>query len=162
MGSAYSVGPLHKVSYLEPVPGAPPATDRAQILQILPNTTGEIRPMRFRSPRPSEIIAWRDRISAKYRSQLQEDLVWDEEADFNESDHVASSGELMLRYVAAVLDGRGSEAAARALRGAPRPPWEVQAPDVSAALQRGFAGRFPHLLLGTTCWLPYRNHLIIE
>ena len=162
MGVGYTAGPLHKISYLEPVPGSQPIHDPPSFVQHIPNAKWDGRPTQFRSPRSTDIVAWRDRISAKYQSQLGEDLVWDEEADFVDSEDVASSSDGMLRYVAAVLDVRGPVRAEQALVRATRPEAQARVSDFTAAEQRGFTGRFPHLLLGATCWLPYQRHLIIE
>jgi hypothetical protein len=39
---------------------------------------------------------WRQRLDAKYRDQLGEDLTWDERGTFEASDDVATSGDVLM------------------------------------------------------------------
>jgi hypothetical protein len=55
-----------------------------------------------------EILAWRQGIATKYRDQLEEQLTWNEDTTFEVSDEVATSGDVVFRYVAAILDQRGT------------------------------------------------------
>lgn len=114
-----------------------------------------------RSPPAAVIVAWRDRLSDKYAHQLGEQLLWDENSEFDRSEDVAASADVSLRYTAAILDQRGP-AGARFLAGASEPSGEVLNAAFSDAERWGFAGRFPQLLRGARYWLPFRRHLIIE
>jgi hypothetical protein len=74
---------------------------------------------------------------------------------------VATSGDVMFHYVAAVLDQRGKSGLSKMLDVGKPPPQELGAAFAEAD-RRGFAGRFPHLLLGANVWLPFKKHLMIE
>jgi hypothetical protein len=119
-----------------------------------------IREGRFRSPLETDIVIWRDRIAQKYADQLGEILSWDEASGFQQSEDVATSADLLLRYVAAVVDQRGPDA--RYLAGTRKPSHSEMGPVFDFAEQRGFTSGFPQLLLGAKYWLPFRRHMIIE
>ena len=175
MGVGYQASPLCRISDLEipgdvpkdtPGPGQPvasgedPASDPPS---GQPGFSGIIRdaPMGSRSSVKADILEWRDHLARKYRVQLGEDLSWDEDSDFKQSADAGVSGDLLLRYVAAVLDQRGPDAA-RALVGVREIPDAEMDAVLGEANQRGFAGRYPQLLLDAQYWLPFKRHLIIE
>lgn len=162
MGVGYQVSALHDIHYLEPIEGAPPDAPPPSWLSLMPNTHWDGRPTRFVSPRQADIVAWRDRMAAKYRTQLGEDLTWDEGSDFSVGAEAATGWDLMLKYVAAVIDQEGAAAAARLLKDGKRPARDQYGPVFDAIEGRGFMIRFPHLLLNVTCWLPFQRHMIIE
>jgi len=162
MGVGYQVSALHDIRYLEPIEGARADAPPPSWLSLMPDAQWDGRPTRFVSPRQADIIAWRDRIAAKYRAQLGEDLTWDEDSDFSAGEETATSWDLMLKYVAAVIDQEGDAAAARLLIGRKTPTSDQYGPVFDAIEGRGFMIRFPHLLLNVTCWLPFERHMIIE
>lgn len=163
MGVGYSASPLHRIAYLEPDPNATEQLAPPPFLKDFPpGTVWDGRPTRFRSPARADIVAWREGISTKYHGQLGEDLSWNEDSDFERSEDVATSADMLFRYVAAVLDQQGNERAARVLLGAIKPPYELLDRVFTDADRRSFAGKFPHLLLGAHYWLPFQRHLIIE
>lgn len=135
MGIGYSVSPLHRVI----------AMDASAM------TTAT----------PEAIVAWRDRLGAKYRDQLEEALTWDEGSAFQASEDVATHGDVMLHYAAAVLDQRGQAGLRQVIQGGNPPQSEFDAVFAEAS-RRAFGGRFPHILLGATVWLPYKSQLMIE
>ena len=161
MGVGYAASALHRIAYLETVPGSKPGT-KPPPFPLPPGMVWAPRPARFSSPDAAAIIAWRERISAKYRSQLEERLWWDEESDFEQSEDVRTSADMLLRFVAAVLNQRGPNTAAAALKGATKPSPLDQAATFEEAERRGLAGRFPQLLLGAWYWLPFLRNVIIE
>jgi hypothetical protein len=65
------------------------------------------RTVRLRSPTTEEILAWRARLTTKYRDELEEELTWDEGSTFEVSQDVGASADVMFHYVAAVFDQRG-------------------------------------------------------
>jgi hypothetical protein len=67
----------------------------------------------------------------------------------------------MFHYVAAVLDQRGQSEFRQLIDVRNPPPEELDAAFVEAS-RRGFGGRFPHLLLGASLWLPFKRPLMIE
>lgn len=162
MGIGYQASALHLIAYLvasdDDVSTVPPPGWR---LPPIPGVLYHSRPAQFRSPAVATILAWRDRLSAKYRSQLGEPLSWDEAGEFQVSEDAASSGDLMLRYVAALSD-EGGPPAVRRLVGNPRPAHGEIGRTLDAAHARGFSGHFPQLLLGASVWLPFGRDLIIE
>ena len=143
MGVGYAASPLHRIGYLD--------------------ASSDVHegPMRSRSPSKADILAWRDGISRKYRDQLGEDLSWDEDSAFERAEDAASGADMLLRYVAAVLDQRG-ETALRGLAGPARPSSTEVEPVFAEANRRGFGGRFPQLLLRARYWFPFQRHIIIE
>jgi hypothetical protein len=112
-------------------------------------------------PEASEIVRWRDRLADKYRAQLDELLTWDEATEFETSEDAATSADVMLRYVAAIVDERGLEGL-RGLVGAERPPHGEIGRALVRVERRGFTGRFPQLSLTEYYWLPFRRNMIIE
>jgi hypothetical protein len=162
MGVGYSASALHHIAYSEPDPDSTWRDPPPGFMELFPGAVRNGRATRFRSPAPVEIVAWRDRVSAKYRTQLGEDLVWDEDDSFTDSEDVATSADVLLRYVAAVLDERGEKAAAGALLRTTKPPRDQMTPVLAAACQRGMTSSFPHLLLGGRCWLPFAQNAIIQ
>lgn len=164
MGVGYSVSPLHCISYLEPIEGTkpqpPPSNDMVAALHKM-GTVWDGTPTAFRSPSITDIIRWRNGVSEKYRYQLGEELLWDENSTFEKSEDVGTGVDVMLRYTAAVLDQRGP-VNARSLVRATRPAAMVLNAVLSESKRRGFGCRFPHLLLGATYWFPFKGHLIIE
>ena len=167
MGVGYSASPLHRMSYVDrtsmsgrpAVRGDSPLTD----LLIEKGARGTVYDglMRFRSPPKADILAWRDRIAFKYRSQLGEDLSWNEDSAFQQSEDAATSADMLLRYVAAVVDQSGSNAV-RSLSDSGKPAGEELDKVFAEATRRGFGGRFPQLLLGAHFWFPFQRHMIIE
>ncbi len=167
MGVGYSASPLRRIGYLDTsAPGRPAVPGESAIADLLSGMSGarvivSDGPMRFRSPSKADILAWRDRIAARYRDQLGEDLTWDEDSGFEQSEDAATSADMLLRYVAAMFDQRGP-VAAHALAGMAKPSQAELDLVFAEAARRGFAGRFPQLLLGTRYWLPFQRNLIIE
>jgi hypothetical protein len=163
----YSVSPLHTIRYFDPrnARAEPlPRDGRDPIQQIFPDTK-RFRLLSwaeaFRSAPKADILAWRAGVSAKYLPQLGQPLDWDEDSNLSASEDLASSSDLSLRFVAAVLDRHG-DAAVRALARRPLPAESIVDATLAGACGRGFAGRFPHLLLGARTWFPFKRHIIIE
>jgi hypothetical protein len=113
MGVGYQVSPLHRVSYLDLsaahekpiVRGENPGLDG--LADVIGAKTTLAGPIRFRSPTVESILEWRQRLQAKYAEQLGEELSWDERSAFEDSEDVATRGDVRLHYVAAVLDQDG-------------------------------------------------------
>jgi hypothetical protein len=118
-------------------------------------------PAGFRSPVAGDIIAWRDHLAIRYGSQLGELLSWDEASDYSKSEDVAPGADLLLRYVAAVVDERGPQAI-HSLVGADKPAHDEIHRALGGVDRRGCAGRFPQLLLVPEFWLPFQQNMIIE
>jgi hypothetical protein len=161
MGVGYAASAFHRIVSLETDPGSKPA-DKPPPFPLPPGMVWAPRPARFSSPDAAVIIAWRERISAKYYPQLEERLWWDEESDFEQSEDVRTSADMLLRFVAAVLDQRGPDGAAAVLKGATKPSAQDRAATFVDAERRGPAGRFPQLLLGVRYWLLFQRDVIIE
>lgn len=163
MGVGYQASPLHRISFLivdkAESDGTQPPTGSG--LPPIPGAKYLTQPLRFRSPAASDIIRWRDRLAEKNLAQLGERLSWDETSDFASSEEAAVSADVMLRYVAAIVDERGPHGL-RSLVGADKP----EHPEIARALdgvgRRGFTGRFPQLSLGEYYWLPFQRNLILE
>jgi hypothetical protein len=117
--------------------------------------------VRLRSPTMEDILAWRERLATKYRDQLEEELTWDEGSTFEISEDVATGGDVMFHYLAAVLDQRGESELGRLLDAGKPSEQELDAAFAEAS-RRSFGGRFPQLLLGASVWLPFKRHLMIE
>jgi hypothetical protein len=166
MGVGYCVSPLHRITYFDtsamtmrpPVKGSDSPID--QIAEATGASVGVGVP-RLYSPAIKEILAWRQGVATKYRDQLEEQLTWDEDTTFEVSEEVATSSDVMFRYVAAILDQRGTSELNKLLDITEPPRHEYQAVFAEAD-RRGFGGRFPHLLLGANLWLPFRSQLMIE
>jgi len=161
VGVSYQASALHLILYFvidekaphttEPPPGWPRSAGPKYVTE----------PASFRSPAAEDIVAWRDKIATKYATQLGELLTWDETSDFQRSEDSAVSGDVLLRYVAAVADESGTDAIAK-LSGLHKPlPEEIERA-LDGAHRRGFTGRFSQLLLGSRYWLPFRRNMIIE
>ena len=116
---------------------------------------------RLYSPTVVEILTWRQGLTTKYRGQLEENLTWDEDTTFEVSEDVATSGDVMFHYVAAILDQRGTSELSK-LVDIKEPPRRDYDAVFAEADRRGFSGRFPQLLLGANLWLPFKRHLMIE
>lgn len=167
MGVGWSASPLHRIAYLDTssMPGRPAVHGDDPLTDLLIANGGMVTvhdgPMRSRSPPNADILAWRDRIALKYRSQLGEDLSWNEDSTFERSEDAATSADMLLRYVAALVDQRGPDAA-RGLANTGKPATAELDSVFAEATRRGFGGRFPQLLLGAQYWLPFQRHMIIE
>ncbi|MEI9982925.1 MAG: hypothetical protein WDN69_06730 [Aliidongia sp.] len=163
LGVGYQASALHLISYRfvdekAPYTTAPPSGWK---LPPIPGAKFMTEPARLRSPAMEDIIAWRDNLAAKYASQLGELLSWDEPSDFRKSEDAAVSGDLLLRYVAAVARQGGADELVK-LVGRQKPAQEELRRVLDGAIQQGFTGRFPQILLGTQIWLPFQRNLIIE
>jgi hypothetical protein len=117
-------------------------------------------PVRPRSPTVESIVAWREGLASKYRDQLHEELTWDERSNYESSQDVSTSGDVMLHFAAAVLDQRGQ--AGLSVINQRRPNDSDLEAAFAEAQRRGFGGRFPQLLLGARIWLPFSSNLMIE
>jgi hypothetical protein len=163
LGVGYQASALHKIGYLDLDKDAPSTSEPPFLWKLppIPDARYATEPARVRSPAAADIIAWRDRLAIKYRSQLGEVLSWDETSDFVESEDAATSADVLLRYVAARVDEDGSPAI-RGLIDADEPPiGEIQRA-LEGADSRGFTSRFPQLLLRSAFWLPFQRNVIIE
>ncbi len=163
MGVGYQASALHLISYLVVDENAPSITEPPPgwVLPAIPGAKYMTEPAQLRSPSASDIVAWREKIAAKYASQLDEFLTWDETSDFEKSEDVATSGDLLLRYVAAVIEESGPAAVVK-LKGRHKPTTEELDRAFDEVDRRGFTGRFSQLLLGSQYWLPFQRNLIIE
>jgi hypothetical protein len=167
MSMGYQVSALHRLSYLDMsalhtrpiVRGENPVLDA--FLEVAPGATVADGPVHMRSPTTENILSWRQRIASKYHDQLDGQPTWDEYSDFEDSDDVASSQDLLFHYLAAVLDQRG-QAGLKELVGRDAPSYDEMHAAFSEAARRGFGGRFPQLLLAATIWLPFERNLMIE
>ncbi|RBP08638.1 hypothetical protein DFR50_12424 [Roseiarcus fermentans] len=162
LGVGYQASALHLISYLVVDAKAPYTTEPPPGWKLppIPGARYMTEPARFRSPATEDIIAWRDKLATKYAPQLGELLSWDEPRDFYKSEDAAVSGDLLLRYVAAVAQ-QGADELAK-LVGRQKPAQEELRRALDGAIQRGFTGRFPQILLGAQIWLPFQRNLIIE
>jgi hypothetical protein len=166
MGVGYCVSPLHRIIHFDaspittrpPVKGSDSPIDRSA--ELMGTNVGVGTP-RLYLPAIQEILAWRQVVATKYRDQLEEQLTWDEDTTFEVSEDVATSGDVMFHYVAAILDQRGTSELDKLIDITEPPRHEYQAVFAEAD-RRGFGGRFPHLLLGANLWLPFRSQLMIE
>jgi hypothetical protein len=163
MGVGYEASALHLISTLVVDESAPYTTEPPAWwgLPPIPGAKYMSGPPRFRSPAASEIVRWRNRLALRYRAQLGERLTWDEQSEFSLGEDAAVSADVMLRYVAAIVDEHGPEGL-RSLVGAEKPAHEEIARALDAVDRRGFTGRFPQLSLTEYYWLPFQRNLIIE
>jgi hypothetical protein len=167
MGVGYSASPLHRIIYLDTsaITTGPPVKGRSvppdSVAEQLGANVANEGTVRLRSPTIDDILAWRERLATKYRDQLEDGLTWDEGSTFEVSEDVATSGDVMLHYVAAVLDQNGKSQLGKLINGEKPPPQELSEIFAEAS-RRSFGGRFPHLLLGAHLWLPFRSQLMIE
>jgi hypothetical protein len=167
MGVGYSASPLHRIIQFDtsamttrpPVKGSNVPTD--SVAEQLGANVANEGTARLRSPSIDEILAWRERLATKYRDQLEEGLTWDEGSTFEVSENVATSGDVMFHYVAAVLDQHGKSELSKLINVGEPPPPQLNAVFAEAS-RRSFGGRFPHLLLGAEVWLPVKSQLMIE
>ena len=166
MGVGYCVSPLHRIMHFDvssittrpPIKGSNSPID--QVAEITGANVGVGAP-RLHSPAVEEVLVWRQGVATKYRDQLEEQLTWDEHTTFEVSEDVATSGDVMFHYVAAVLDQHGQSELSKLIDAAEQSTQELGA-IFAEADRRGFGGRFPHLLLGANLWLPFKKHLMIE
>jgi hypothetical protein len=107
-----------------PIKGSNSPIDR--VAELTGTNVGVGTP-RLYSPTIEEILVWRQGVATKYRDQLEEGLTWDESSTFEVSEDVATSGDVMFHYVAAVLDQHGEsiERYLRAMDSADRAEPEV-------------------------------------
>lgn len=168
MGIGYQVSPLHRLIRLDTgeLHGRAAVRGENPLLDVIRDASGrEVQvadgPLRTRSPTVESILAWRQRIANKYRDQLDEELTWDEGSTYESSDDVTTSGDVMLHFAAAVLDQRG-RAGLSSMIHQRRPTSDEMNAAFANAERRGFAGRFPQLLLGARFWLPFSRNLMIE
>jgi hypothetical protein len=112
MGVGYCVSPLHRMVHIDasaitsrpPIKGSNSPIDR--VAELTGTNVGVGTP-RLYSPTIEEILVWRQGLATKYRDQLEEGLTWDESSTLEVSEDVATSGDVMFHYVAAVLDQHG-------------------------------------------------------
>jgi hypothetical protein len=168
MGIGYQVSPLHRLIRMDTSELHVRAAVRGEnpLLDAITDAGGrDVQvadgPLRTRSPTVESILAWRQRIANKYRDQLDEGLTWDESSTYESSDDVATSGDVMLHFAAAVLDQRGRVGLGSLIRQG-RPTSDEMNTVFTNAERRGFAGRFPQFLLGARLWLPFSRNLMIE
>src|SRR5438552_18535807 len=100
MGVGYSASALHLISYLDTQKS--PSTPAPAWMGLPGARYYDFAQAGFRSPAAAEIVAWRDRLAAKYRGQLGEALSWDEASDYSRSEDVGVNDDVLLRYVAAM------------------------------------------------------------
>jgi hypothetical protein len=168
MSIGYQVSPLHRLIRINTAGLHARAAVRGEnrLFDALKDATArEIQvvdgPLRTRSPTVDSILAWRQRLANKFRDQLDEELTWDEGSTYESSDDVATSGDVMLHFAAAVLDQRGQAGLSSMIHPSHPTSDEMEAAFANAE-RRGFAGRFPQLLLRASFWLPFSRNLIIE
>ena len=166
MGVGYCVSPLQRIIRFDvsPITSRPPVKGSKSPIDQLAELTGAnvgVGTPRLYSPAVERILVWRQGVATKYRDQLEEQLTWDEDATFNVSEDVATSGDALFHYVAAVLDQNGPSELSKLIDAA-EPSTQEFGAVFAEADRRGFGGRFPHLLLGANLWLPFKKHLMIE
>jgi hypothetical protein len=166
MGIGYCVSPLHRIIHFDASPMTTRPPDKGsnspidQVAALTGANVGLGTPRAY-SPTIDEILTWRQDIATKYRDQLDEKLTWDEGTTFEVSEDVATSSDVMFRYVAAILDQRGISEL-NTLIDITEPPRHEYEAVFAEADRRGFGGRFPQLLLGANLWLPFKRHMMIE
>jgi hypothetical protein len=166
MGVGYCVSPLHRMTYFDTsaMTTRPPVTGSGSPIDQIAEATGAnvgVGTPRLYSPTEGEILVWRQGVATKYRDQLEEQLTWDEDTTFEVSEDVATIGDVMFHYAAAILDQHGKSELSK-LIDAEKPSTQEFDAVFAEADRRGFGGRFPHLLLGANLWLPYKRQLMIE
>ena len=166
MGVGYCVSPLHRIIHFDvsPITSRPPVKGSNSPIDQVAELTGAdvgVGTPRLYSPAVEKILVWRQSVATKYRDQLEEQLTWDEDTTFKVSEDVATSGDVMFHYVAAVLDQHGQSELSKLIDAA-EPSTQEFGAVFAEADRRGFGGRFPHLLLGANLWLPFKKHLMIE
>lgn len=168
MGVGYQVSPIHRLIRMDTAglkvrpasPGERPLFDAVRDATGSPAQVSD-EPLRTRSPDVPRILAWRRRIGIKYRDQLGENLDWTEGSTYEDSEDVATSGDVILHFAAAVLDQSGQAGLTNRIRRR-RPTSDEMEAAFAAAERRGFGGRFPQLLLGASFWLPFSRNMMIE
>ena len=160
MGVGYTASALHTITYLD-VSGYPGDQTRFPDIDLSIFEKKPMQQARFRSFPAAEIILWRNQLAAKYRDQFGELLTWDEGSDFSELAETATGADVSFRYVAALLDERGPDGI-HDLVGTTKPGHAEIARALNEANRRGFAGRFPQLLLVSKYWLPFQRNMVIE
>jgi hypothetical protein len=168
MGVGYQVSALHRLVRLETRELDTRSVERGEnpVLDAISDASGrDVRvakgPLRTRSPTIDSVVAWRQRIASKYREQLDEELTWNERSDFESSEDVGTHDDLLLHFVAAVMDLRG-QAGLRSMIHEGQPTSDEIDAVFADVERRGFSGRFPQLLLGAYSWLPFSRNLMIE
>ena len=163
MGVGYQASALHRIVILVVEENAPYTLERPKNspLPPMPNVRYMRDPARFRSPDATDIIAWRDRLAIKYRSQFEELLSWDETSAYSQDIEIGVGADVLLRYVAARIVEAGPSAL-RDLVGVVKPERSEIHRALENAILWGFRGRFPQLLLGPMYWLPFQRDMIVE
>ena len=168
MGVGYQVSPLRRLVRKDTagLRARPAEPGESPLLDAIKDATGAPAqvadgPLRTRSPDVESILAWRQRIGSKYRDQLGERLIWNERSTYEDSEDVATSGDVILHFAAAVLD-RGGQAGLTSMIRQRRPTSDEMGAAFADAERRGFGGRFPQLLLGARVWLPFSRNMIVE
>jgi len=164
MGIGYAVSPLHRMIFIDQasIPESADARFAFPIPRGFRATPWSEIEKHLYSPTIPDIVAWRAKLSEKYRSQLLEPLIWDENSAFETSEDVATHADVLLRYVAALLDRQGAAEAAQLLFSRDDVPGEDIQRECAIAAGRGFAGAYPQLLLDTAFWFPFERDFIIE
>jgi hypothetical protein len=167
MGVGYQVSPLHKIAYADPVEDAPVKPPPPHILWLtesmppdMPRMRWDGRPLAFRSPALEDIIAWRAAFSRRHQAELGEELDWDEQSYFEQSEDNSTESDTLFRYVTAIIGQHGVGGLA-ALVGLTAPPDGAKAAVFAEADRRGSAVRFPQLLMGVRYWLPIKSNIVI-
>lgn len=147
MGVGYSVSPLHRIIHFDasPITTRPPVKGSDSPIDRVAELTGTnvgVGTPRLYSPKIEEILVWRQGVATKYRDPLEEQLTWDEDTTFEVSEDVATSGDVMFHYVAAIFDQHGKSALS-GLIDAAEPSTEEFDAVFAEADRRGFGGRFP-------------------
>jgi len=163
MGVGNSASGFHRINYAaepappagyEPPPGLKDLADRLGLV-VAPG------PTRFRSPAVADIVAWRNRLAAKYRNQLGETLMWDEACEYDASEDVATSADVRLRYVAALVE-KGGPGAVRELVGVDEPRRNAMDRVFERLERDGSSGQFRQLLMVSSYWLPFHRDVILD
>ncbi|MDQ0474843.1 hypothetical protein [Labrys wisconsinensis] len=165
MGVGYQVSALHRIGYAEPVESVETEklnpSDFVGFLLRGAGISSRMGAVNLHYPSISDIKRWRSALNSKYKSQLQENISWDEDDEFSKSEDISSTSDIMLMYVAAIIDKYSvSEACSLIKEG--RPPYSNLEDVLTGAKYRGFGGNFPQLLLGARYWLPFKQHLMLE
>jgi hypothetical protein len=146
MGVGYSVSPLHRIIHFDasPVTSRPPIkginSPKDRVAELTGTSVGVGTP-RLYSPTIEEILVWRQGVATKYRDQLEEGLTWDEGSTFEVSEDVATSGDVMFHYVAAVLDQQSKSELSKLINVGQLPAQQLNASNCCrlADFQRDFA-----------------------
>jgi hypothetical protein len=164
MGVGYAVSPLRRMIFVDQA--AIPESADVPFAALIPRgfraTPWREIEKHLYSPAIPDIVTWRTKLSKKYRSQLLEPLIWDENSAFETSEDVSTHADVLLRYVAAALDRQGAAEAAQMLFGRDDVPEKDIQRECASAAGRGFAGAYPQLLLDAMFWFPFERDFIIE